>query len=98
MADKRDAIPDDWQDDSLYVVSLDEVKVPDDPSPDMEGVTDGTKSTDHTVVEDTTETTISYDGDETFEEYETEPAFVDGFVPVKKYHFDEDGNFVIDEE
>lgn len=95
---QRDMIPENWQDDSLYVKSLDEVEIPSEPSSDMEGVTDGSTSTDLVEVEDTTEATVTYEGDDTYETYETEPAFVSEFVPVKAYHLNEDGEFVIDEE
>lgn len=98
MNEKDDFIPEEWQDDSLYVGSMDDVIIEPEPGYDVEGVTDGTKSTDIVPVSDTTDTELDTIGNETTETIETEPAFINEWKPVKKYHFDEDGNFVVDEE
>lgn len=91
-----DFMPPEWQDDSLYVETLEDVEVPDMVDENMEGVTDGTVSTDIAYVEDITNTDLQIVGEETFETYETEPATIADFAPVTTYHYDEDGDFVVD--
>lgn len=93
-----DILPLDFVDSQLNAESLDDVEIPVMPSSDMEGVTDGTTSTDIGTVVDNTNVTVVVTGMETTQTYETEPKNIGTFVPVKAYHYDENGNFIIDEE
>ena len=94
---ENDYIPEDWVDSQLDVGSLDDIKVPTEPSTSIEGVTDGTMSTDLITPTDTTGVEITVQGKESSETYETEFPLQQDFVPVKAYHYDEWGNFVVDE-
>lgn len=94
---ENDYIPEDWVDSQLDVESLDDIEVPTEPDTSIEGVTDGTESTDLITPTDTTEVEITVEGEESSETYETEFPLQQEFVPVKAYHYDEWGNFVVDE-
>ena len=56
---KNDYIPEDWVDSQLDVKSLDDIVVPAEPDSSMEGVTDGTTSTDLITPTDTTSVQVS---------------------------------------
>lgn len=94
---KNDYIPEDWVDSQLDVKSLDDIVVPTEPDSSMEGVTDGTTSTDLITPTDTTNVQVTVTGKESVETYEVELPLTQEFTPVKSYHYDEWGNFVIDE-
>lgn len=92
----EDVLPDGLVDSMLYVDSLDEVPVP-TPPVDGEGVTDGSTSTDYiTPVTDDDVTITEYDND--LVEIGYTDVDIVGFEPVKTYHYDENGFFIIDEE
>lgn len=90
-----DILPEGLIDSMLYVDSLDEVHVPIPPS-DGEGVTDGSTATDFIKPTIENNQIIKTELDVVHETYYRDVDLT-GFEPVKKYHYNEYGMFVIDE-